>query len=437
MAFETDISSSPRTARPSVAVVGGGISGLGAAWRLAQTCNVTLYEEENRLGGHARTIMAGPDRDVPVDTGFMVFNDQTYPDLIRLFETLQVPSKPAPMSFAVSLDEGRFEYGLTNLARVFADPKNAISPRFFRLLGDILKFNSSASQSALPAEKTLGDLIEELGVGPDFTTHYLYPLAGAIWSTARDDMAGFPARTFVRFFENHGLLSAHGGPKWRTVDGGSRTYVEKLTHWLTANGVRLHCSSTVEAVGRSPQPWVKIVGQDMQTFDHVVLASHSNQSLQILQDATPEERSVLSAVKYRPNRAFLHADARQMPLRRNAWSSWVYKGQTTGTEDSGSFTYWMNALQSIPQTTPLFVSLNPKQEIPDHLIYDEANFDHPQFDLAAIDAQEKLGSIQGRSNIWFCGAWTRYGFHEDGLHSGLRTADALRNQSALGRELVS
>ena len=238
-------------------------------------------------------------------------------------------------------------------------------------------------------------------------------------------MKAFPARSLLSFFENHGLMSAHGGPSWKTVPGGSRIYVERLIDRLQSLGARIRCNSPIEAVGRHSRPWVKVAGQPTQTFDHIVMACHSDQSLSMLQDATPDERAILGAVRYRANRAFLHADIRQMPYRKAAWSSWVYKGRAIGDEPCGSFTYWMNNLQSIPSDTPLFVTLNPAGEIPDHLVYDATTFTHPQFDLPAIQAQSRLSAIQGRANTWFCGAWTRYGFHEDGLHSGLAAADAL------------
>jgi predicted NAD/FAD-binding protein len=425
MPFEFTLERDTSREKPSVAIVGSGIAGLGAAWQLKDTCQVTVFEGQSRLGGHARTLLAGPEKNIPVDTGFMVFNDVTYPNLVSLFDELQIPSLPAPMSFAVSIDEGEFEYGLTNLSRLFADRRNLVSPRFYRLLADIMRFNAEARATVISPDMTIGSLLRHLRIGKDFSERYLYPLAGAIWSTARDDMEAFPADTFVRFFENHGLLTALTGPKWKTVAGGSKVYVERLVQRLAACGVSLQSNCPVEAAGRHPDPWLKIAGLPVQKFDHIILACHSDQALALLTDATRVETEILGAIRYRPNEVILHSDVSQMPRRRAAWSSWVYKGTSSGPETSGSFTYWMNALQSLPEATPLFVTLNPKRAIDDHLVYDREVFRHPQFDLAAIRAQERLADIQGHAGVWFCGAWTRFGFHEDGLQSGLSVSRQL------------
>lgn len=425
MAFEA-VFQSPRPARrPRIAIVGGGISGLGAAWKLSETHDITLFEAAPRLGGHARTILAGPNRDIPVDTGFMVFNDRTYPNLIALFEALDIPSFRAPMSFAVSLDHGAFEYGMAAPSRILASKRNAVSPRFWRMIRDILHFNAHAPSVLTDPDMTLGELIARLGLAEDFADRYLYPLAGAIWSTARDDMRAFPAQAFVRFFVNHGLLQASGGPKWRTIDGGSRLYVERLTHLLERRGVTFRTGTPIEAIGRTPNPWVKANGEAALHFDQVILACHSDQAAALLTDPSPEERAILGAIGYRPNTAYLHADTSHMPKRRAAWASWVYKGTSEGSAPAGSFTYWMNSLQGIPHATPMFVTLNPEHEIPEHLIYDQEVFHHPQFDVAALKAQSRLHEIQGQNGTWFCGAWTRYGFHEDGLLSAVNVAAAL------------
>ncbi len=417
-------------ARPHIAVIGAGISGMAAAYALSGKARVTLFEAEPRLGGHARTVMAGPHRDIPVDTGFMVFNTNTYPHLTALFETLEVPTRPTDMSFAVSLDGGAFEYGVSDPHRLLADPRNAVSPRFWRLVSDILRFNRDAMAAAQGPEITLGALLRRMNLSADFRDRYLYPLAGAIWSTARDDMDRFPAQSFVRFFDNHCLLSATQGPNWLTIAGGSQEYVSRLERALTFRRVTIRTGCPTEAVGRAPAPWVKPKGSEREMFDGVVMACHSDQAHALLADPTPEENAVLGALRYRPNRAVLHGDARHMPRRRLAWSSWVYRGKSGADETGGSFTYWMNQLQHIPRKTPLFVTLNPAGPIDESLIYDEARFDHPQFDLAALRAQAQLPAIQGMRNTWFAGAYTRYGFHEDGMASGLAAAQMIEGAFA-------
>lgn len=424
MPFETSAPLSYED-RSSVAIIGGGISGMGAALALSQTHNVTLFETEPRLGGHARTKMAGPNRDIPVDTGFMVFNYKTYPYLTALFDELDVPVKPSDMSFAVSMDDGAFEYGLTSFKRLLGDKKNAVSPKFWRMISDILKFNAKAETLGLDPDRTLSDLLDELNMGEMFRSRYLYPLAGAIWSTAREDMSAFPAKSFVQFFSNHQLLSATQGPQWWTVDGGSMEYVSRLEKRLRQEDVELRLGTPVTAVGRSPAPWVQYAGGEKEQFDDILFACHSDQALKCLSDASQEEQRVLSALKYRPNKAFLHADTSHMPKRDACWSSWVYKGASTGNEQDGSFTYWMNSLQGISNETPVFVTLNPKSPVREDLIYDEAEFWHPQFDIAALRAQEELPSIQGLNKTWFCGAYARYGFHEDGLDSAMNTVRAM------------
>lgn len=424
MAYDNSVESSTRY-RKNIAIIGGGISGMGAAWKLSENHDITLFESEAEIGGHARTRLAGPQKDIAVDTGFMVFNDATYPLMIDLFAELDVPSVETSMSFAVSLDDGKFEYALSNLSRILADPSNAINPKFWGMISDILKFNKKAVLTTQSNDLTLKELLDEIGVGDHFRQRYLYPLAGAIWSTARPDMEAFPAKSFVRFFENHGLLSATNGPKWRTVVGGSKVYVEKIKAALLRRHVEIKTNSAVLHSGRTPKPWIKLESGEKREFDEVIYACHSNQTLDILTDASREETQTLTALKYRPNRVYLHGDTSHMPKRRAAWSSWVYKGNSDEHETDGSFTYWMNLLQHIPNETPVFVTLNPKQPIKEDLIYDETELWHPQFDTDALAAQLKIDHIQGINRSWFCGAYTRYGFHEDGLLSGFNVADKI------------
>ena len=408
-----------------IAVVGGGIAGLGAAWLLARAHDVALFEAAPRVGGHARTVVARTGgRDVPVDTGFIVFNRVNYPNLCRLFDRLDVPLRRSDMSFAVSVDGGAVEYGCRNLRAALAQPANATNPRFWRMVRDIAVFNRTAlAEAAADPGLTLGGLIRRRRLGPWFEHYYLLPMSGAIWSTPRARMRSFPAGVLARFFANHGLLSFTGQHQWWTVAGGSRAYVSRLAAQVRA---RFRTRAAVEAVHRGPAGVrVKAAGQDAEEFDDVVFACHADAALAILKDARPDERRILGGIPFRRNRFVLHTDTRLMPRRRSCWSSWVYLARSQPAEDRPSVTYWMNSLQGIPRDTPLFGTLNPALDIDDASILDEHTFDHPQYDFGAIAAQAELASIQGRADTWYCGAWTGNGFHEDGLASGLRVARQL------------
>ena len=411
--------------RPSVAVIGAGISGLGAAYALTDTHHVTLFEAEPRLGGHARTLVAGRARPVPVDTGFIVFNYQNYPLLTALFETLGVPVKKSDMAFSASIDDGRIEYGLHATSALFGQVQNLLRPGFWRMLADIPRFNSAAQAAKASPDMSLGELLESVGVGEWFKRYFMLPLGCAIWSTSPADMLDFPAASFVRFFENHGLLTLHDQPQWYTVDGGSQVYVDKLAAAIRAAGGTIRTALPIEGVRRADGAWVKPVGEEAQHFDAVVLACHSDQALRLLADADADERRILEALRYQPNTAYLHDDPGQMPDRRRCWASWNYRGRSEGAVPLVTVTYWMNRLQSLPAETPLFLTLNPERPIADEHVFDETVFYHPQFDRAALDAQQQLASRQGARDTWFCGAYTRYGFHEDGLLSGVNVARAL------------
>ncbi len=410
--------------RLRVAVVGGGIAGLGAAWLLSRRHDVVLYEADDRLGGHARTVdIPGPDGDIPVDTGFIVFNHVNYPHLAGLFRHLEVPTKKSDMSFAVSVDEGAIEFGSNTINAALAQRTNALRPAFWRMIRDIIVFNRTALVVAQSNPgMTIDGLIRRQRLGEWFAIYYLLPMSGAIWSTPRDEMRNFPALALARFFENHGLLSINGQHQWWTVDGGAREYVRRMAATMSSE-VRLNAPvRSVERDGLGVT--VHAAGAPSQRFDHVVFACHSDQTLKMLTDADPVERSILGRVRYKPNRAVLHTDASQMPKRRGCWSSWVYQA-SSGTEDVASVTYWMNRLQGISDETPLFVTLNPTRPIAEDKILDEHVCDHPQFDLHALAAQSELPSIQGRRGTWFCGAWTKNGFHEDGLASAVGVAEKL------------
>lgn len=409
----------------NIAIIGGGISGMGAAFALSDKHHVTLFESRSRLGGHARTLYAGPGHDIPVDTGFMVFNRKNYPNLINLFAQLGIADRPTNMTFAVSLDNGRFEYGLQDLRRILGDPRNAINPTFWRMIRDIMKFNAKATDYLDRPECSLAQALEEMNMSDAFTYRYLFPLAGAIWSTSADDMLRFPAATLVRFFANHGLLSASGGPDWYTPVGGSISYVKRLQSRLKQAGAEIRLNTKVVHIARNLDGvLVQAEGMEPQEFDAVVMACHTNQALEILTDATALEQEVLRAIRYRSNEVILHTDTSQMPKRRACWSSWVYKGRLNDPANN-SFTYWMNMLQGISMQTPLFVTLNPREPIADEHVYDTTRLAHPQYDIAAIRAQEKLPQMQGTNHTWYCGAWTGYGFHEDGLASGYAVAEQI------------
>ena len=421
--------------RRSVAVIGAGISGMGAAYALSGSHRVTLYEAEPRLGGHARTRLAGPRGDQTVDTGFIVFNKVTYPNLVRLFEDLDVPVVPSNMSFGASIGGGRIEYGLRNLTVLFAQPRNLAKPSFLRMIRDILHFNAHALKASADSKLTVGDLIRRLGLGVGFREHYLLPLTGAIWSTPKARILDFPAHAMVRFMLNHGLLNHAGQHQWYTVDGGSEAYVSRLGAALTANGADLRLGAPVQSVRRGPDgAWVKAPGGTWDRFDEVIFATHSDDTLAMIEDPTPQERRVLGSVRYQPNDVVLHSDASVMPRRRSVWSSWTY---TEGPEGAGGrigLTYWMNSLQPW-LTEPLFVTLNHPDDgnraIREDLVWDRAVLRHPVFDLAALAAQDEAAQMSGLNRTWFCGAWMGHGFHEDGLASGLAVADGIAAQGAM------
>jgi uncharacterized protein len=415
-----------------IAIIGAGISGLAAAYELAPYHAVTLYEAEPRLGGHARTVIAGKRGDQPVDTGFIVFNYANYPNLTRMFNDLDVPVKKSDMSFGASIDGGAVEYGLKSLGALFAQRGNVARPQFLRMVRDILRFNAKAESAATSDDVTIGDLVDGLGLGDWFERYYLMPICGAIWSTPPAAIRGFPAKSLVAFFRNHALLSATGQHQWWTVDGGSIEYVRRLADHLKTRGVALRPGTPVKSVERQPGS-VTIHAENCapEVFDQVIFAAHSDDALRLLANPTGAERAALGDLNYQDNRVILHRDPAQMPRRRSAWSSWVYKADGAGEETKIGVSYWMNRLQGIPDDDPLFITLNPVGEIPEHLTYDEVTFRHPVFDRAALTAQTALDAIQGQNNTWFAGAYLRHGFHEDGFASAVRVARALKPQNVL------
>lgn len=396
-----------------IAVVGSGIAGLSAAWLLSQRHHVTLYEAETRPGGHSNTVNAA---GVPVDTGFIVYNEVTYPNLTALFTHLGVKTNASDMSFSVSLQDGRVEYAGTNLAGLFAQPTNLVRPRFWSMLRDLSRFYRQAPAAALSPDTTLGAYLDAQGYGEAFQNDHLLPMAAAIWSAPASALRDCPALHFIRFCENHGLLKFSNRPVWRSVAGGSREYVHRLLQDIPD----LQTGHAIRFVHRRRNDVVltDITG-DSRHFDHVVLACHADQALRALDRPTPQETRLLGAIRYTPNRAVLHSDRRFMPRRRTVWASWNY----LGGGDLVHVTYWMNRLQVLKDAPPLFVTLNPDRD-PDLMQY-ETIYEHPVFDTGAMRARQRLWSLQGQQRTWFCGAYFGAGFHEDGLQSGLAVAEQL------------
>ena len=406
--------------RLRIAVVGSGISALSCAWLLSRRHEVVVYEREYRLGGHSHTVDVGGDGETPVsvDMGFIVFNDATYPNLTALFESLGIESRATDMSFAVSLDQGQFEYAAPAL---FAQRRNAFRPRFWTMLGEILRFYRAApvQLAALDGSNlTLGDYLKREGFSEAFRDDHLLPMAAAIWSSPAHTLMDYPAESFLRFCHNHGLLKLLGRPVWRTVLGGSRVYVSALARGL-GDGIRLglqasHVRRTEQGVE------VRDIHGGAARYDHVVIGTHADQALTLLDEPTAEERALLGAFRYSRNLTVLHSDKSLMPRRRRAWAAWNYIGVDGGL----CVTYWMNQLQGLPGRD-LFVTLNPpRPPRPETLLRTEV-FEHPIFDPAAVEAQKSLWTLQGQGGVWFCGAHFGAGFHEDGLQSGLAVAEQL------------
>ncbi|MBU2980467.1 FAD-dependent oxidoreductase [Lentibacter algarum] len=412
--------------RKKIAIVGGGISGLSAAYYLSPYHDVTLFEAAPRLGGHARTVMAGKNGDQPVDTGFIVFNYVTYPYLTRLFRDLDVPVIKSEMSFGASINDGWLEYGLSGMGAITAQKRNLLRPQFYKMIADIIRYGKHAEAAAKDDNKTIGELVDELGLGDWFRNNYLMPMCGAIWSTPVDDVDQFPAKSLVQFFRNHALLAGAGQHQWWTVKGGSIEYVRRLEAALIARGCSIHTNTPVHRAQRDAFEVRIDAGDGLSVeFDEMILACHSDQALRILgEDASDAESNALGSIRYQPNTAVLHSDPGQMPKRRACWSSWAYRSQGG---DIG-VTYWMNKLQNIPEDDPLFVTLNPSTEIPQEAVYDKVEFAHPVFDQAALRAQQDIRQMQGRNRTWFAGAWNRHGFHEDGIASAVRIVRALNER---------
>ncbi|MEA2807703.1 MAG: uncharacterized protein QOG78_2915 [Rhodospirillaceae bacterium] len=413
-----------------IAVIGAGVAGLGAAWLLSRQHDVVVYEREGRFGGHSCTVDAPTAAGrQPVDVGFIVFNQRNYPNLVALFDHLGVPTETSDMSFAASLDGGRFEYS-SSFAGYFAQRRNVVRPAFLRMTHDILRFNRLAPRLLDRCENldfTIGDFVDDAGLSDAFRDRYLVPMAACIWSTPLGRMLDYPAQTFVRFFDNHGLLTVGPQLHWRTVSGGSRSYVERIVAPLRR---RARLSTPASAVRRSPEGVeVHDAAGHWDQFDKVVLACHADQALALLSDADASERDLLGRFAYSSNEVWLHADPSLMPRRRSVWSSWNYvsdrSADTSDRDSPVSVTYWMNRLQNLPENTPLFVSVNPGRAPLPATAHARFSFDHPMYDAAAIRAQRDLHRIQGVRDTYFCGSYCGYGFHEDALAAGLDVAEQL------------
>ncbi|WP_198670444.1 NAD(P)/FAD-dependent oxidoreductase [Oceanicella sp. SM1341] len=408
-----------------IAVIGSGISGLSAAWLLAQRHQVTLYETEGRLGGHANTVdVDTPAGPVPVDTGFIVFNELNYPNLTALFGRLGVESRATQMSFAFSADGGRYEYAGSGAGGFFGQPANLFRPDHWRLLRDVRRFfrTAQARVQACPEDTPLGAFLAREGYGEGFVNRHILPMGAAIWSTSAAGMLDFPARSFIDFYGNHGLLRFRDRPAWRTVCGGSREYVNRL---LAGRGIELQPGNAVNRVVRHPGFVHVTDGRGTERpFDHAVLATHADQALGLIDAPDAREREVLGAFSYQDNTAVLHRDARWMPKRRRLWSSWNYMARG-GRGEGLCVTYWMNRLQGLASPVEHFVTLNPWEEIHPKAVDARFTYRHPVFDAGALAAQRRLWALQGPRRTWFCGSYAGHGFHEDGLQSGLAVAEEL------------
>ena len=417
---------SSRVSRLKVAVIGSGISGLSCAWLLDPRHEVTLYEAEPRLGGHTNTVDAmGAAGPVPVDTGFIVYNEAAYPNLTAFFAHLGVATQATEMSFGVSLDDGRLEYGSAHPLALLAQPSNAFKPRFWSMMMDLIRFYREAPTALAALElqpETLGQLLDRGGYGRAFQEDHLLPQVGAIWSSSAGQARDYPAAPLIRFFENHGLLKIVNRPQWRSVTGGSRSYVQAI---IGAFSGRIRRGDAVQFVRRTAAGvLVRDASGHEARYDQVVLATHADQALRLLRSPTTDERRLLGAFRYSQNVAVLHTDARQMPRRRAAWSAWNHVGRRD-EPDGFCVTYWMNELQGLPKEQDFFVTLNPRTEPDPAKILGRFDYEHPLFDGASLEAQRQLWSLQGEGGVWFCGAHFGAGFHEDGLQSGLAVAEQL------------
>ena len=423
--------------RKRIAVIGSGISGLSAAYHLRKQADVTLFEAGSYFGGHTHTVdvtLPRPQGMVThgVDTGFLVFNERTYPGLIGLFAELQVQTSASDMSFSVQTPRASgqrtMEWSGSNLNTVFAQRSNLLSPKFLGMLRDVLRFNALANALAKRGEdhalmQPLGEFLEAHKFGSAFRHWYLLPMLGCIWSCPTDQMLQFPVATMVRFCHNHGLIQVVNRPQWFTVTGGAKHYVEKLLRHIP----HTHLQTPVKRIERNDSGARVFTETGSEVFDAVVLACHADQALSLLAKPTPQEQALLGAIRYHPNKAVLHTDTSVMPKKKLAWAAWNYERATDlGLESSRvCLHYWINRLQPLPFSQDVVVSLNPVRAIDPSKVLGAYDYAHPVFDLGAIKAQSQLPSLQGQQNTWYAGAWMGYGFHEDGFKAGRDAASGI------------
>lgn len=415
--------------RLKIAIIGSGISGLGAAWLLSKKHDVTVYEADDHFGGHANTVSAvTPDGIIPVDTGFIVCNDRNYPNFLELLKILDISPYPTEMSFGVSVENGSFEYaGSPRLSTLIAQKSNILRPRFWKMIRSILRFYGESFK--LNPEQTdnitLRDYLEQNKYDCSFLNDHILPMAAAVWSTPSSKVGDFPLTSFLRFCNNHGLLQINDRPQWSTISGGSREYVNAIMNQCDARFLK---NSPIVGIKRILSGvLITPAGAESEKYDRIILATHADTALNLLKDADKLEKSVLGSFKYAKNTAILHSDTRLMPKRKKVWSSWNYIQNNSQPENQLSVTYWMNKLQPLKTQTPLFVTLNPQFEPVPGLVHYRKDYEHPIFDLSTLTAQKQLLSIMGHRNIWYAGAHFGYGFHEDGLQSGLYAAELLGN----------
>lgn len=411
----------------NIAIIGAGISGLTAAYYLREKHNITVFESAPRIGGHTATVdIEHQGRDYAIDTGFIVYNDWTYPRFIELIDALGVDTQATEMSFSVRCDSSGLEYGGNNLNTLFAQRRNLLRPNFHRMLHDILRFNREAvrdlESGSIAADTTLGEYLTENRYGDAFTYQYLLPMGCAIWSASTESMIEFPLLFFTRFFNNHGLLSVNDRPQWRVISGGSKNYLEPLTRDFRDS---IQLNARISSVRRR-QDAVELVLANgrIQSFDQVIFGCHSDQALQLLSDATQAERDALTAILYQSNEVVLHTDDALLPQRRLAWSSWNYWLRER-YQQRAVLTYDMNILQGIESDATFCVTLNATEAIDPNKIIETFNYSHPVFSLDSVVAAAKIDNFNGLNRSWFAGAYLGNGFHEDGVVSGRRVADAI------------
>ncbi len=405
-----------------IAVIGSGVAGLASAWLLSKQHRVTLIERNDYIGGHTHTIdVPEQDRTIPVDTGFIVYNERNYPLLVRMFEHFKTPTRAGDMSFAASIGPGELEYAGDNLDTLFAQRKNLLNPAFLGMLKDIVRFNRRCKTLLASngfAEQSLGEFLERERLGAAFRDYYLLPMAAAIWSCPARTMMEFPAESLARFFANHGLISLVERPEWRTVVGGSQTYARTLIAAIGEDNIL--CDGATQVRRRADGVEVQLQSGQMRRFDAVVLACHADEALALLEQPTADEAQWLAPFRYQPNTTYLHTDARLMPKLRKVWSAWNYLSRARDDGSSAvSVTYWMNRLQGLESAKDYLVSLNPLTPPAADQVIAEMVYHHPVFDQAAMNAQPHLERLQGQDRLWYCGSYFGYGFHEDALRSAV------------------